>query len=470
MEYKSFEEKELKILRDAVDNATTIVGKKMVQSDDIKNIITILETFLRAKKTLCYGGTAINNILPEQYRFYNRNIEIPDYDFFTPYAIEYAKDLANIYYKEGYEEVEAKSGVHAGTYKVFVNFIPIADITFLEKNIFNNLRKKAVKINAINYCPPNYLRMAMYQELSRPMGDVTRWEKILKRLILLNKSYPLKGEVCYKQDFQRHYDGSVQERDKIYEITRNSFINQGLIFFGGYAASLYGKYMPKHERKVIDTVPDFDILSDDPYSSATILKEQLQHEGFNKVVIIKKKSIGEYVDDHYEINVNKDVIAFIYKSNACHSYNSININGQKVKIASIDTMLSFYLIFIYANRPYYDENRLLCMSEYLFKVQLKNRLQQKGLLRRFSVSCYGKQKTLEDMRAEKSKIYKQLKDRNLKRDSIEYNIHFFRYIPSQDLKKQTPCAKSQKKVKKGKIRKIKTRKHIKKRKMKPQKK
>ena len=30
--------------------------------------------------------------------------------------------------------------------------------------------------------------MAMYVELSRPMGDVSRWEKILKRIILLNKN------------------------------------------------------------------------------------------------------------------------------------------------------------------------------------------------------------------------------------------------------------------------------------------
>ena len=82
--------------------------------------------------------------------------------------------------------------------------------------------------------------MAMYQELSRPMGDVSRWEKVLKRLILLNKNYPLKGIQCIKQDFQRKYEGPIEERNIIYEISKQSFINQGLVFFGGYAASLYG--------------------------------------------------------------------------------------------------------------------------------------------------------------------------------------------------------------------------------------
>ncbi len=427
----NFEEKELQILRKATDTATSIVGKKLVQSDSMKSIINILEDFLRTHKTLCYGGTAVNNILPEQDRFYNKNIEIPDYDFFTPYAIEYARDLANIYYKAGYEEVEAKSSVHAGTYKIFLNFIPIADITYMDKSLFYNILKYSLKINAITYCPPNYLRMAMYQELSRPMGDVTRWEKVLKRIILLNKNFPLKGTMCKNFDFQRKYEGSEEEQYQLYEITKTSFINQGLVFFGGYAATLYSKYMPYKERKQIYNIPDFDVLSENPQSSALILKEQLMFEGYTNIIINKKNSLGEFVDVHYEIIVNKDVIAVIYKTNACHSYNVININGQKIKIASIDTILSFYLIFIYADRPYYDENRLLCIAEYLFKVQLKNRLQQKGLLRRFSVTCYGKQETLEDIREAKSKLYAKVKSKEILRGSKIFNTNFFRYIPKE---------------------------------------
>jgi len=441
---ESFEEKELKILRNAIDNATYMIGKKLVQSDNIKNIIEILETFMRTHKILCYGGTAINNILPEQYRFYNKNIEIPDYDFFSPYATEYAKELANIYYKAGYEEVEAKSGVHSGTYKVFVNFVPIADITLLDKKLFQNVSKKAIKVNGINYCPPNFLRMAMYLELSRPMGDVSRWEKILKRIILLNKNYPLKGILCDKQDFQRHYEGTQEDQNKIYEITRTSFINQGVVFFGGYAATLYSKYMPYKEQKQVSNIPDFDVLSENPESCATILKEQLHYEGYKQVKIFKKKPIGGYLEVHYEINVNNDVIAFIYKPLACHSYNLININGQKIKVATIDTILSFYLIFIYANRPYYDENRLLCIAEYLFKVQLKNRLQQKGLLRRFSILCYGKQQTLEDIREDKAKLYAKIRKKEVLRNSKLYNINFFRYIPKEIYEEKNKSKKNTK--------------------------
>ena len=61
------------------------------------------------------------------------------------------------------------------------------------------------------------------------------------------------------------------------------------------------------------------------------------------------------------------------------------------------------------DRPYYNENRILCMSQYLFKVQEKNRLKQHGLLKRFSIDCYGRQATLESIRKEKTELYKKFK-------------------------------------------------------------
>jgi len=97
-------------------------------------------------------------------------------------------------------------------------------------------------------------------------------------------------------------------------------------------------------------------------------------------------------------------------------------------------MLSFYLAFVYANRRYYDVNRILCMAHFLFKVQQQNRLEQKGILKRFSITCYGHQPTIEEIRAEKSDMYKKLKD---KRGTREYDEFFLRYRPA-DLHRPSP--------------------------------
>ena len=123
----TFDECELAILRQAVDSNEKIAGQKLASSDEIKKMIEIVEDFLKKKKLLCYGGTAINNILPKHAQFYNKEYEVPDYDFYSYNALDHAKELADIYYKEGYDQVEAKSGVHEGTYKVFVNFIKTFD-------------------------------------------------------------------------------------------------------------------------------------------------------------------------------------------------------------------------------------------------------------------------------------------------------------------------------------------------------
>lgn len=432
---KSLDEKELEILREAVDKAERKSGRKLVESEQIQNIISIVENFIRKKKLICYGGTAINNILPVEDQFYDKSVELPDYDFFSYNALNDAKELADIYYEQGYTDVEAKSGVHVGTYKVFVNFIPVADITYLDKKIFNELNKDVIKINGILYAPPNYLRMAMYLELSRPEGDVSRWEKVLKRLTLLNKHYPLKNPKCDHINFMRSFEGSQEDVHTIYNTVKHSLIDQGLVFFGGYANSLYGKYMPERYRHKISTnTPDFDVLSKDPETSAIIVKERLEDEGFENVKIYKKPPIGELIDYHYEISIGKDSVAYIYKPPACHSFNVIRIGGKKVKIATIDTMLSFYLAFLYANRNYYDADRILCMAQYLFTVQIKNRLKQSGLLKRFSLTCYGKQETMSDLRNEKAEKFKELKN---KKHTEEYEKYFLRYIPEEKRTKST---------------------------------
>ncbi len=444
----NFQECELAILRSAVDKAEERSGRAVANSGEVKKIINIVENFIRRKKVICYGGTAINNILPKADQFYNTEIEIPDYDFFSPNALNDSKELTDDYVKAGFLEVEAKSGQHKGTYKVFVNFIPVADITFLHKELYKSVRQEAIKVDGILYAPPNYLRMSMYLELSRPAGDVSRWEKVLKRLTLLNKNYPLKSKHCDDiEAFQREMINKEDE-DKIFEITRNSFINQGVVFFGGYAISLYLQYMPRHLHKKLEKIPDFDVLSEDPKKTAEILRERLKDAGYKTVKIIKRKEIGEIVAPHYQIMVGADTIAFIYKPIACHSYNVITVDKHPVKIATVDTMLSFYLAFLYSERNYYDSERIVCMAQFLFEVQQRNRLQQKGLLKRFSISCYGHQETVEEMRAEKAEKFKELKDYK-KKQSTEYDEWFLRYRPADDLSLKEK-KKQEKKLKKSK--------------------
>ena len=429
----TFQDCEMTILRQAIKENEKTRGKKIVSNEDVQKIINVVETFIIKKKLVCYGGTAINNILPDEAQFYDKESEIPDYDFFSSTAFDDAKELADIYYKAGYVDVEAKAGMHHGTYKVFVNFIPIADITQLVKPLYDSIKKKSIKKAGIHYTPPNYLRMSMYLELSRPEGDISRWEKILKRLNLLNKYYPLTADNCDKIDFQRSLDEDMNDNEKIYTITRDVFVDTGLIFFGGYASGLYSKYNDNNRIHQLQKIPDFDVLSEDPERTALILKEQLEEAGIKDIKIKHNDKIGEVVPENIEVIIGKeDTIAMIHKPIACHSYNQITINGRKINVASIDTIMSLYLSFIYADSDLHS-TRLLCMAKYLFDIQEQNKLNQKGLLKRFVDKCYGKQATIDTIRSEKSNKYKELKsDPN----SREYQEWFLKYTPGEKTNKQ----------------------------------
>ena len=450
-----FEECELAILRDAVDSYELESKKKVVNNPEVVKIIKILEEFLRKKKLICYGGTAINNILPQKYQFYDRNSEIPDYDFYSSNALDDSKELADIYHGNGYLQVEAKAGVHFGTYKVFVDYIPIADITLLDNTIINNIKKEAIVVDGILYAPPNFLRMNMYLELSRPAGDVSRWEKVFKRLNVLNTHYPFVDSKCSRTQRLRKFN--AEEREIIQSSIRDTVVKESAVFLGGFAVNLYSRYMPNFDKRSLNKNPD-DILATDANNVAMKILSNLEKKKIQKVTIMKHEEIG-IVPQHFEIQVDNCSVAFIYKTMACHSYNTLNIRREvvnskkirrleniKVNVATIDTMLSFYLAFYYTDKPYYQQDRILCMSKLLFEVEQSNRLSQKGLVRRFSKSCYGIQETLSDIRINKTKKFMKLKKNTTTR---EYEEWFLRYNPNDVMVKQRKGTK--KRINKNKI-------------------
>jgi hypothetical protein len=85
-------------------------------------------------------------------------------------------------------------------------------------------------------------------------------------------------------------------------------------------------------------------------------------------------------------------------------------------------------------------DRILGMAKFLFDLSQK-RLDDTGILKRYSVSCYGKQETLSDMRNEKTL---KKRDPALKKGTVEYDMWFLNYSPSAPTKKSTPAAKKQK--------------------------
>jgi hypothetical protein len=427
MKKKSIYKKELDIIKKSIEikEAST---KNILNSPTTIKILNILEEFISKNKFICYGGMAINNILPENKKFYDKNKELPDYDFFSKNAMEDSIKLTNLYFKLGFNNTECKSGLHEGTYKVYVNFLQVADITQLETSLFNKIKKSAINVNEILYAPPNFLRMSIYLELSRPDGDISRWEKIYNRLQLLNKYHPLTIK-CKPSNLM--FKNSIKQVNKNYEIIKEILIKNGCLFFGGFARNFYKKYDKRLKENY-----SFDVFVNDLSTIKYEIKNKILNADVN-LIKSKQKSIPDFL----VVKVDDIIYAKIFKTKACYSYNILNIGKNKIKIATIYTILSMYLIFIYSNSIYFDEYNLLCLSEYLLNIYKQNRLKNKGLLRNYSINCYGTQDTFEKIIIKRNEKFEQLKNN---KNSKEYKKWFLRYNPLDEKKKRQKTIKNKK--------------------------
>jgi len=383
--------------------AQNIIDKDAANDPEIRKIMKHVQSFIQRRRVLCYGGTAINNILPKKEQFYDFTVDIPDYDFFSENPTDDAKELADILARNGIGSVQVRPGVHSGTFKVFANFTGVADISFLDKPVFLRLWKESIVRDDIHYVPPNFLRMSMYLELSRPRGDVSRWKKVYTRLTKLNNEYPIE---CKKEDSQTLIDSSM--RTKI----EGALKHPSIVLLGFTAFKL-------HEKKSQWTLP-VDIL---------VLKEEIRDVVANMQDMFEGSKVYEYPEyaellpPHFEIVVKGKLLIRAFETNACHSYHD---TSSGIKLASIPTLLNFLFAMIYSDKHFMqgNEQRLICACQVLIEMANESKRRRFKLLT--PIDCIGDQKDLRDMRKERSELYEKLKS---DKESRAFLKNFFTYEP-----------------------------------------
>jgi hypothetical protein len=131
------------------------------------------------------------------------------------------------------------------------------------------------------------------------------------------------------------------------------------------------------------------------------------------------------------------------------------VDDKTVKVATIDTMITFYLAMYYTSKDKDVKARIFCLAAQLFELTQK-RLEEDGILKRFSPTCIGDQKTLISMREEKTSKREELKN---KRGTDEYESWFLNYNPGATKRNgrrraRTPPGRTSQKprARKGKLR------------------
>lgn len=410
---------DLKKIQNIVD--VELDKRKAIEFEETIHVFDITKKFIRDNGLMLYGGAALNALVKD--KFYKK-YDLPDYDFFSYDAQKHAKQLANLYAKAGYKYTEAKPGNHYGTYKVYASFIPVADITQIPKQLFLKMKKKAVfsKDLKLHTVPLDYLRMAIYIELSRPAGDISRWSKIYERLQLFNKYHPIKKPskdiyIKYKKD---------ESLNKILNVVKDYIIFKKLVVFGTYGFSQFVPHKNVEFPKLDKNMSFFDVLAINAKTTISELVLILKNIGFHidtkqrKIksiklfgsrAIVKRSGLSsdEFFGTHYSLSYKNNLIINIFQTEACYAYFEYN----NMRVASIDTMLSFFYAYKFTTRNYINVSKVQFMIEHLFHLQHKNKLSKDIKYKRFGLECYGKQKTLIDMKKEKHERI-QRKDKTMK--------------------------------------------------------
>jgi len=398
-------------IEEAAKIAQSLIDKRAVENPITIRTLDIVYNFMKQHRVLGYGGTALNNLLPKSKQFYDPKVDVPDYDFYSETPQEHAKMIADMLAKAGVLNIEVKPGLHLGTFKVFADYVPVADISTLSKPIFVKLWNDSIVRDGVRYVPPNFLRMSVYLELSRPMGNVERWSKVYKRIRLLNEEFPV---ICPTSDEAVNEEYATPEvREKLEDL----MLKNEVVLLGFNASTIQSG---KDEWKL-----PLDLLVE-PTNFDKIVKQLIGIFGRGFAKKREFEEYGELLPAHADITHGDKLLVRVFETIACHSYHKL---PSGLLVASIPTLLNFFFAMLYADKEFIEHTsrqRLVCTAHKLMEIANNSSKRRFKLLT--PITCLGKQLEMTDLMRKKSELYTELSSN---KQSSAFMKYFFSYSPKR---------------------------------------
>ena len=402
-------QKQLELIKAAAAKADETISYEAAHDPQILRAISIIEAFLRKRHRLCYGGQAINAHMPRRYKIYDPEKSVPDYDFFTPDQSADIIEITRAMRKAGFTEISAREGIHEGTIKIYVNFSPVADVTQMDPALYKVLSAREFKSDGISYLDADVLRMLMYLELSRPMGEVGRWEKVYERLILLNEFVPIKS--CHSEKME-----AIMSESETETIMRK-IIGQNRIFAGGDLVGYYRMALKKGRRVaanwLLGTRRPIFFYSPAAAADAAELRDAFREDGA-KLEFKKHAAIGDIVPVSYVATRGGEPVVIIIEETACHSYYSIPLRfGEGIRVASLDTLITlFFSLSLLSKTLGAASAALECAAQELVEISFRARsAPEKFPFPFISLKCAGHQPTMASLVREKVRRMRTVKQK-----------------------------------------------------------
>lgn len=386
----------LSIKDEAMRYKLDILEPKM---SEFKEVYAIILEYIKKHKKVVYGGYAQNKLIEvkNKHDVFYKDIDLADIEFYSYEPLKDVIEISDILHSKGFKYIQGAGGAHEETYKIFVNFHNYCDLSYMPKNVYDNI--PVIEIEGIRYAHPHFMLVDAFRVYADPLTSYFRLDKTFNRFTTLSQYYPINTD-NYKAIPNYYHKLSQDDINDVKRFVRHHILhNSELIVIGHYAVN----YLVKKA----DIGIDFEGFT---YYQAISIKyddEKIKIGNFLKKQFGSNLTIKEFYpyfqfyDKHMEYYYNGVCILKLYGHNNRCIVNQFSEN-KKVYFGT------FQLIFLYLLADYQyaitrkDEteknnysiliSRLLKAREYYLDKHSKNVLDQTPF-QEFTLQCLG---TTED--------------------------------------------------------------------------
>ena len=242
------------------DEYKLLSERRNIDASTIDDALSVVKQFIIENQLIIYGGQAIDYAMKLKGEYLYHDDIRPDFDFFSPDNVNMAYKLSKILYDKNFPNISCIYAMHVQTMRVRINFINIADISYIDKDIFDKI--PTLVYDKMRFAHPHFQRIDMHFAFVYPfnplMDDIThRWEKDIKRFNTLDRLYPIEPAM----------------KDKIISHTIKTSIPEDInVIYTGFVA--YHYLVPEdNDIKVVFKGNNIELTCPDFHETVDILSE-----------------------------------------------------------------------------------------------------------------------------------------------------------------------------------------------------
>jgi len=347
---------------DAMKNKLEIMEPTMTE---FKEVYKVILEFIKKKKRIIYGGYAQNHLIKIKNKLdaFYKELDLADIEFYTYEPLQDVVELSDLLHSKKFKFVQGSEGVHNDTYKIFVNFLNYCDLSYMPKNIYDNIPK--IEDNGFYYTHPHFMLIDAFRVYADPLTSYFRLDRTFFRSSTLIKYYPF--DLSLHKNIP-HYEN---ENKDIKRFIRHKILhNSELIIIGHYAFNYLVKKTDK--KLVVENYPYYQAVSIN-YNEDKVKIGNFLRNNFKNITSKEFYPYFQFYDKHTEYYYENNCILKIYGHNNRCIVNHFS-DKKKVYFGTFQLIFLYLLVdyqYAYTRRDSIEKNNYIILITRLLKAREK---------------------------------------------------------------------------------------------------